>query len=200
VDTLDNLEVLQLEVNQRLQTKRGFPGAEHTVDWMTLNLSASVFPERTRDNFGESVSFLEYYYLWHIGDRLSLSSAGWSDPMDFGARYFNLGANFSRPDGTTFYIGYRKIDPLDSRALTAVINYQLSRKYAMTFISVYDFGQREVSSNQVSIVRTGTDLTVMFGVSYNALLNNFGVQFAVVPNLLGIAGIRLTGTPTLGQR
>ena len=70
-DTLDTIEVLQLAVRQRLQTKRGFPGAEHTVDWITFDTSVSVYPDAERDNFGESWGFLEYYFLWHVGDRTS---------------------------------------------------------------------------------------------------------------------------------
>ena len=39
VDTLDDLQVLQLDVRNRWQTKRGFPGQEHVVDWLSLDLS-----------------------------------------------------------------------------------------------------------------------------------------------------------------
>src|SRR5205814_730224 len=34
VDTLDNIEVFQLGVNQRWQTERGMPGNQHVVDFM----------------------------------------------------------------------------------------------------------------------------------------------------------------------
>ncbi len=53
VDTMDSIEELQIDIRQRLQTKRGYPGMEHTVDWMTLDLGATWFPQRQRDNFGE---------------------------------------------------------------------------------------------------------------------------------------------------
>lgn len=186
-DTLDTIEVLQFEQRQRLQTKRGFPGAEHTVDWVTLDTSISVYPDAERDNFGESWAFAEYYFLWHLGDRTSISSAGWYDPNEFGPRYFNLGLHFNRPDGTTFYLGFRHTDPIESRALTASVSYNLTRKYSLNFIGTYDFGVNEVLSQQVNIARVGTDVTVLFGVSYNALVNNFGVQFALVPNLAALA-------------
>jgi len=196
-DTLDSLEVLQLDVRQRLQTKRGFPGAEHTVDWITLDTSVSVYPDAERDNFGESWGFLDYYFLWHVGDRTSISSAGWYDPNEFGPRYFNLGLHFNRPDGTTFYLGYRHTDPIESRALTASVSYNLTRKYSLNFIGTYDFGVNEILSQQLNIARVGTDVTVLFGVSYNALVNNFGVQFALVPNLAGLAAAQpgATGNP-----
>src|SRR5260370_25914619 len=60
VDTLDTIEVLQLDLRQRWQTKRGYPGMEHIVDWMTLDLSASYFPTAARDDICQTFSFLQY--------------------------------------------------------------------------------------------------------------------------------------------
>lgn len=194
VDTLDSLQVLQLGMNQRLQTKRGFPGSEHTVDWMTLDLSMSVYPDKERDNFGESTAFLEYAFLWHLGDRTSLASAGWYDPFDVGTRYMNVGINFNRPDGTNFFLSYRHTDPIDSRALTASVSYNLSRKYSVVYFGSYDFGTNTSLSNQLNFARVGTDTTVVFGFSYNALVNNFGFQFAIVPNIAALT----TGQVTQG--
>lgn len=188
VDTLDSMQQVRLGLDQRLQTKRGFPGAEHTVDWMTLNLSASAFPDPARDNYGEPWSFLEYLYLWHVGDRFSLSSAGWYDPFQYGARYWNVGATFNRPDGTNFYLSYRHTDPLGSRAVTATAAYRFTEKYAMNLSSTYDFGTNEALTNTLSLARTGPDVTAMIGFTYNALINNFGLQFALLPNLASQAG------------
>src|SRR5262245_18197524 len=77
VDTLDTIEVLQTNVRQRWQTKRGYPGLEHVVDYVTLDTSASFFPHPDRDNFGKSVAFLEYDTTWNVGDRTALVSTGW---------------------------------------------------------------------------------------------------------------------------
>ncbi len=48
LDTLASTEVVQFDVRQRWQTKRGYPGLEHIIDWMTLDLYASFFPRATR--------------------------------------------------------------------------------------------------------------------------------------------------------
>ena len=199
-DTLDTIQVAQLGVDQRLQTKRGFPGSQHTVDWMTLNLSTSLFPDPRRDNYGTASAFYEYYFLWHIGDRTSVTSSGWYDPIENGARYTTVGANFSRPNGTNYYFSYRHTDPLKSRAVTAVISYNLNRKYSLSVISTYDFGLNSALSNQISLARTGADATVLVGVSYNSLQNNLGLQLAIVPNLIGAGGSRLAQQSFLGNR
>src|SRR5213079_2785382 len=97
------------------QTKRGFPGQEHIVDYLTLDLSASFFPHPDRDNFGKSVAFMEYDTTWNVGDRTSIVSTGLYDPVTDGTKVFTVGTYVNRPDRTSFYFGYRFIDPIDSR-------------------------------------------------------------------------------------
>jgi hypothetical protein len=193
-DTLDDIHVLQLDSRHRFQTKRGYPGLEHTVDFFTLDLSASFFPDPNRDNFSKSWSFLEYNALWNVGDRVSVLSAGWVDPFDVGARYWNLGLSLDRPDRTNFYLGYRQTDPLNSKAVTGAVGYQLSRRYQTSVGVSYDFGIQQALTNSFSLTRTGSDMTFTIGVTYNALVNNFGVQFLLVPNLVAYnAGGKLGG-------
>ncbi|MDB5308751.1 MAG: LPS-assembly protein LptD [Gemmataceae bacterium] len=184
VDTLGNINVLQMDLRQRLQTKRGYPGLEHTVDWFTLDVSGSFFPDPNRDNFGKPFAFLEYSGLWNVGDRVSVLSAGWFDPFEFGTRYWNLGVAFDRTDRTSFYFGYRQTDPLNSKAVTASIGYQLSRRYYTSIGASYDFGIQKALSNSLTLTRTGADMTVTIGLTYNALVNNTGFTFMVIPNVL----------------
>jgi hypothetical protein len=192
VDTLGDINVLQGELRQRFQTKRGYPGLEHTVDWISLDLSGSYFPQANRDNFGKQFAFLEYNGLWNIGDRTSISSAGWFDPFEFGTRYWNVGMYLDRPDRTSYYIGYRQTDPLNSKAVTGSLQYQLSRRYSAGLGFSYDFGIQKAMSNSFNITRTGADVTFTIGLTYNALVNNLGVQFLLVPNFLSsLAGGKL---------
>jgi hypothetical protein len=200
VDTRDNMEVAQFDLYQRWQTKRGDPGNQHVVDWMTLDLSASVFPRRDRDNFGNYVSFMEYDWIWNIGDRTSLVSSGWMDPVYGGPHVFNIGGNLNRPNNTSFYLGYRQIDPLLSKAVIASATFAFSPKYSVTANTVADFGVHETSYT-VLFTRIGTDVQVSFGFSYNSYLNTFGVQFEMLPNLIADkvhAGIGSTGLVTPG--
>jgi hypothetical protein len=185
IDTLDNIQALQLDLRQRWQTKRGFPGFEHIIDWMTLDLSASVFPAANRDNFGSTWGFLEYDWNWNVGDRTALTSSGFIDPEAGGPRFFSVGAYLNRTDRTNLFLGYRQIDPLQSKAVTAAVTYVFSPKYSMTASSTYDFGTSEALSNALVLTRMGSDCQVSLGVTYNALTNNFGVTVEIVPNLIG---------------
>ena len=181
-DTIDTIDVLQLGLRQRWQTERGFPGAEHTVDWMTLNLNMSIFPNADRDNFGHTFGIFEYDWAWNIGDRTALTASGWFEPFNGGPRVFDIGANVQRPDSTSFYLGYEQIDPVNAKAVVGTITLPFSAKYALTANTVWDFGNH-VSTYGLFLSRMGTDLMVTFGLTYNSTVNMFGVAFEVLPNL-----------------
>jgi len=195
-DTLDSISVLQLDARQRLQTKRGYPGLEHTVDLVTLGTSVSYFPNASRDNFGNPFAFLEYDFLWNVGDRMALVSTGWFEPYDNGSTYYTFGSYFNRPNGNMLYLGYRQIDPINSRAVIGTVGYQLSRRYYLNAAISYDFGINQALSNSFTLTRTGTDLTISIGFTYNSLVNNFGFQFLITPNVLtALTGGRFASVP-----
>jgi hypothetical protein len=183
IDTLDNINVLQMDVRQRFQTKRGYPGAEHIVDAFTLDVSASYFPDAKRDNFGKPFAFLEYASTWNVGDRTALVSNGWFEPYQNGSRYWNAGVFLSRVDGSSVYLGYRQTDPLNSKAVNLGLGYRLSPRYYLSVGANYDFGLGQALSNSLTLTRTGTDLTVTLGFTYTAFVNAFGFQFMILPNL-----------------
>jgi hypothetical protein len=201
-DTLDQINVLQLEVRQRLQTKRGVLGAQHIIDWMSFDAGVSIYPQANRDNFGNTLAFLEYDYNWNIGDRTSFQSSGWYDPNDNGPRVTTMGLFFDRPDRTTYFVGYRQIDPLQSRAITGAVTYTFSEKYSMTASISYDLGLSEAFGNSIIFTRTGRDLQISMGFTYNSLQNNFGAVVEIVPNLVGRRagpGMGMLGQGMAGQ-
>jgi lipopolysaccharide export system protein LptA len=198
IDTLDTIQVVQGSVLQRWQTKRGFPGIEHIVDYVTLDLSGSFFPNPAADNFGESVAFGEYDFVWNVGDRTSIVSTGWFDPFAQGVRYYTIGASLNRNDRTNVFIGYRHTDPINSRAVTGSLTYVLGPKYAVSGSSTYDFGTQQALTNTLSLTRVGTDLSVTVGLTYNVILNNLGFTFEVLPNAVAATGRRGYGGIGLG--
>ena len=183
VDTLASIEVLQLDVRQRWQTKRGFPGQEHIVDWMTLDLSASFYPNANRDNFGNSWAFLQYDWTWNIGDRTALFSTGWMDPIENGARTFTFGGTINRPNNTNFLLAYRYLEPLNSQSVIANATFPFSNKYSGTISLSYDF-INNVRNVAVFFTRKGTDLTANIGFSQNSVLNTVTFMFQLYPNLM----------------
>jgi hypothetical protein len=207
IDTLDSIDVVQADIYQRWQTKRGYPGLQHTVDWMTLDLSASFFPRADHDNFGNSVGFLEYNWLWNVGDRNGFISSAWVDPVAGGARDFNIGGFFDRIDRTSLFLGYRQIDPVNSKLVTGAVSYMFSPKYSMAASIAYDLGTNQNVSTMVLFTRTGSDLQVSLGFTYNVLQNNFGFLFEILPTVVAqtkhnsaLQGIGQGGSGLFGSR
>ncbi len=198
-DELGTIQEVQAEINQRWQTKRGYPGMEHTVDYFTLDLSATFYPAPNRDDFGHPVSFVEYNSTWAVGDRNGFTSNGWFDPFAFGTKYFNVNAYLNRPDGTNFVLGYRNFEPVGSHVVYASLGYQFSPKYSVSFNTSYDFGIANNESIGFMLNRIGTDLTWTIGFTYNAILNNFGFTFMVIPNLAAARGIGPGALPGFGH-
>ena len=66
-------------MRQRWQTKRGLPGQERIIDWITLDIEGSLFPKHDRDNFGQMLGLVNYDFRWHVGDRFALLSDGFFD-------------------------------------------------------------------------------------------------------------------------
>jgi hypothetical protein len=183
VDTLGSIEEFQMDMLQRLQTRRGYPGQQHIVDWMTLDLAATYFPHPS-ENFGQSFGFLEYNWIWNIGDQTQLYSSGLADPaVDRGTRVFSMGASFLRSDRTTLSLGFTEIDPLESQFISSSLSYVFSPKYAMTAVVAYDFGTGS-QFNQINVTRMGTDLQVSVGFYYDSVFKNFGFNFEVLPAIM----------------
>lgn len=186
-DTLDSMNVVQLGIDQRWQTRRGFPGDDHIADFMWLNVQMSIYPHSLRDDDGHTLGFIDYNWVWNIGDRTALTSNGFWEPFQGGPKAFNFGTILGRPDSTNVTIAYQQIDPLDSKAVIASIVYPFSNKYAITASTVWDFGDK-VSSYTLFVSRMGTDTIVNFGVSYNSTLSTLTAYFEILPNVARTTG------------
>jgi hypothetical protein len=198
IDTLDSVDVFQFDVRQRLQTKRGYPGMEHIIDWMTLDVSTSIFPESNRDDFGSTVGFITYDYAWNVGDRVALFSSGLFEPFQNGGETYNVGVSINKPDRTTFVFSYRQIDPVGSKAILSAVTYAFSPKYAVTASTLYDFGTKNYILSS-TITRTGTDLRLIVGLGYTSLLNTFSFNLEIVPNVVPASRVGVPGTGGFGS-
>lgn len=194
VDVQDSIETVRLGVTQRLQTKRGPIDKRHIIDYMTLDIYGTYFPQATRDNFGKSWGQAAYNYEWFIGDRTSIVSTGWFDFFDIvgdsnvprnrdGLQVIMTGVNLTRIPRSMLTIGYSIINtgPINSSALTVNGGYWLSPKWYATAGGLYDFGEGLLLSTFFSLTRIGSDFLTSVGLNVNPLQNNFGFSFELVP-------------------
>ncbi len=215
-DIQSSITTLQMGVHQRLQTKRGPMGKRRIVDWMTVDVMGTYFPDAQRDNFGTPWGQTMYNYQWFVGDRTSLISYGWFDYFPItgsqplsnytvagynprGLNVITTGVSLSRPPRGNVFIGYTVINTgtINTSALNASVSYWLSPKWFGTFSTSYDFGNKIPLGSMFSFTRIGADYLTSVGLSYDPQRNasTFAVQISprLSPNL------RLGGAVGLNQ-
>jgi lipopolysaccharide export system protein LptA len=181
----DDLAVAQLGLRQRWQTKRGLPGQERIIDWITLDLQGSVFPDPDRDNFGQALGLVNYDFSWHVGDRFSVLSDGFFDFFTEGLQTVSVGTLLTRPLRGDVYVGFRAIEgPFSARLLNAAVNYRMSEKWILNAGGVIDLGDTGSIGERLGITRVGESLLVRLGINVDHSRDNVGAFFAVEPRFL----------------
>ena len=181
----DDLLALRLGMRHRWQTKRGGPGRQHLVDWLTFDMNATYFPDQNRDNFGQVFGLVDYDVRWHLGDRFTVLSDGAADFFGDGLRMANAGVLLNRPSRGNAYLGVRSINgPINSNVLLGSYSYRLSPKWISTAGASYDFGDAGGIGQSFSMTRIGESMLVTMGMNYDRSKDNFGIQFLVEPRFL----------------
>ncbi|HAY83261.1 MAG TPA: organic solvent tolerance protein OstA, partial [Planctomycetaceae bacterium] len=200
----DDLTVFNASVRQRLQTKRGMPGNERVVDWITLDVGATLFPEADRDNFGSEVGLINYDFRWFLGDRLTLLSDGYADMFGDGLQEYTIGALISRPEFGNAYLGFRNIDgPFSSSVMTGSVSYRMSEKWIVTASGSFDFGPTGNIGQTVAITKLGESFLVRAGVNIDVGRGNVGAVFSIEPRFLPRSRLGMVGgvqIPPAGAR
>ncbi len=184
-EVADDMMFLRLGMRHRWQTKRGKPGEERTVDWVTFDTHATIFPRPDHDNFGEMLGMLDYDIKWHVGERFSLLSSGYFDFFDEGGRMVSLGGYLNRPPRGGIYLGVHCMDgPFSSTVLSYSHTYRMSDKWIMGFGSSYDISDHRNIGQNLSFTRVGESFLVSAGFNIDTSRDSVGIHFAVEPRFL----------------
>lgn len=184
-EVADDLMSVRSGVRQRWQTKRGLPGQESIIDWITLDVHGTVFPRANRDNFGEVLGLFDYDFRWHVGDRVTLLSDGFADFFGNGLRKVTIGGFLKRPGRGSVYLGLRSIDgPFNSTVLASSVNYRMSSKWITTIGSAVDLGTTGNIGQQIQMTRIGESLLVGMGIHVDVSRANVGAHLTIEPRIL----------------
>ena len=184
-EIVDDLMALRTGMRHRWQTKRGGPGRQHIVDWLTLDTNVTYFPKANRDNFGEDFGLFDYDMRWYLGDRFTIVSDGAADFFSDGLRMISGGVLINRPTRGNGYVGFRSIDgPITSNALIGSYSYRLSPKWISTASASYDFSDGGNIGQTFSMTRIGESMLVSVRVNVDEAKDNVGVGFMVEPRFL----------------
>lgn len=181
----DDMAAAKFGVRQRWQTKRGLPGRERIIDWITLDAETVLFPDADRDNFGSNWGLFDYDFRWHVGDRVSFVSDGYFDFFSQGLRTASFGVHLSRPEIGNLFLGYRSIEgPVSSNILLASAVYRLSDKWGVRAGSAVDFGETGTIGQSLSLIYIGESFIWRFGVNADMARDNVGFLFGLEPRFL----------------
>ena len=184
-EVVDDMMFVRLGMRHRWQTKRGAPGNLRTVDWVTLDTHATVFPRPDEDNFGEMIGMVDYDLKWHVGDRVSVLSSGYFDFFDQGGQAVSIGGYLNRPPRGGIYAGVHFIDgPFKSTVLSYSHTYRMTEKWVMTFGSSYDIADNRNIGQNFSFTRVGESFLVSAGFNVDTSRDSVGIHFAVEPRFL----------------
>ncbi len=198
-EIVDDFFQVKFGVRNRWQTKRGMPGRERIIDWITFNINATYFPKAARDNFGADFGMLDYDFRWHIGDRLSLLSDGFYDFFGQGLRTTRLGLLTSRPGIGNAYLGLRSLEgPISSNVLQVAVSYRMSDKWALNANSTVDFADAGSIGSRLGVVFIGESFLWNVGVNYDASRGNTGFIFALEPRFLRRSRLLNLGGQAIG--
>ncbi len=180
----EDLTVLRLGMNHRWQTKRGAPGEQRIIDWITLDMNASLFPEPDRDNFGEVIGLVDYDFRWHVGDRFTVLSSGIADVFSDGQKLFNIGGSLNRPERGNIYMGLRVLEgPIRSHVGLTAFSYRLGPKWIATAGASIGLDDQTNITQSLSITRVGESFLVRVGFNYDESKDDIGVKLAIEPRL-----------------
>jgi hypothetical protein len=195
----DDLEMVTLGLRQRWQTKRGMPGQERIIDWITLDAQTAYYPKANRDDFGSNFGMLDYDFRWYVGDRFSVLSDGYFDFFGQGLRTASLGVQAGRPEVGNVFLGVRSIEgPISSNIMTISGAYRMSDKWGVTGISQFDFSQTGSIGNAINFIYIGESFLWKFGYTADFARENFGVRFGFEPRFLARSRLFNPGGVAIG--
>ena len=185
-----NVTELKFDIDQRWQTKRGIPGQQHIIDWITLDTEMEVFPDPNQ-NFGSAAGLFDYNFNWFVGDRLTLLSYGGFDfftaPGGDGQKWATFGGYLTRPPRGSLYLGFNTYEggPIDSNVITTSYTYRMTPKWLSTFGLSYELGEQGNIGENFRLTRVGESFLFTVGLNVDASRNNVGFNIAIIPRFLG---------------
>ncbi len=178
----DDLTMAHLELRQTWQTKRGSPGSEKIIDWIKFDVGGSVFPDADRDNFGKTVGLLNYDFDWQVGNRLSLFSNGFWDPIDNGLQTITVGSYINRTQVGNLYLSYTNtMRPFVSQLVSASLQYRMSEKWYGGLGTSYDFEDAGNLGQNVFLTRIGESTLFTLNFRVNSSRDNVGIGINFEP-------------------
>jgi len=193
VETINDFYGVSLALRQRWQTKRGGPGLQRTVDWITLDIEANFFgnePANLRD-IGRFYEFrpensiprshVRTNLIYRISDTTAILSDANFDTNDGNMDLFNISYAVERTPRLSYFVAYRRIGDTDSDLLGAGMNYRISDKYTMALRSYYDVEHSSLEKLDLTFIRKFPRWYGALTLELDEIEDSYGIGFSVWP-------------------
>ena len=176
------------------QTRRGGPGRQRTVDWVTLQTDV-VLRSDDSDTAAEVPRFYDYRpelsrggdhvyteLLWLVTDSLGLAGQLTHSLETDRVAQWRVGATLDHNPQLRSFLSYEEIQVLDSQLLTYGFTYQLTLKYRVGFRQTLDFSSNEARDIRVFVDRQLPGWTFRVNVAYDEIDDESRVGFTLIPD------------------
>jgi hypothetical protein len=210
VDGISDISAISFGVRQRFQTKRGGPGRERSVDFLTLNLRATFFgnePDEVTILDADSNPFTANAFrgvffdsmpeasiardhlaadaVWRLSDTTAIvADANYN--LDTGTlATASLGLAAQRGERLSYYVGARYVGEVNSTLLNLSAVYDVTSKYSVAFSQAFDMSERSSQSTTVTLVRRFDRYMLAVSFYLDQLDDEGGIRIAFIPEGLG---------------
>lgn len=121
--------------------KCGFFGEEWIVDWIVLNVYGIFFFDVDENNFGVDMGFVEYDFVWNVGDWFLIIFDGFFDFFGDGLCMVVIGVIINCFEFGLFYLGFCLIEGfIISSIIFGLVFYCMSEKWIVSVGMLVDLG------------------------------------------------------------
>lgn len=208
VEDIDDASGVLLGLRQLFQTKRGRPGEQRTVDYITFDLEAGFFsdPTETENTHGDFIvsrpedsitsNFVRGFFNWQISDSTALVYDGVYDLNSGNMGTTNISIAVEREPRLAWFAGYRYIHDTDNSLAAFGTNYRLSEKHTIAFRETYDLQEGRNFSTQVIYIRKWPRWYTAIAFDVDRPLDDLGINLSIWPEgapNLSLGSKRYTG-------
>jgi len=193
VEDVDDFGGAIVGLRQRLQTKRGGPGKWRTVDWITFDVEAGFFNDKTpgdrthgdvisqRPEESISSNFIAGNFQYRVSDTTVVVYDGVYDTTRRNMGTSNISLAVERDPRLSYFVGWRYIHDTDNNLLGFGANYKLNEKHTIAVREYFDIEADRNLSTEVSYIRKWPRWYTAISFDVDRALDDVGINLSIWP-------------------
>ena len=157
VQGVDSTGVTELGWRQRFQTKRGPPGKQQDIDWLTMDLEATFYDNRISPRIApdgkRAYNHLDHLVAWKVTDTATF----WTDTnfnLESGTLdLFTVGTSITHSPRLSYTVAQRYIPDAHSSLTIFGFDYRINEKWQLHVLEQYDFIGTQNAQTDIVLIR-----------------------------------------------